>query len=90
MPSPSKCLLKAIPSLVARSSLASALLRLSSGAAKALSVERDQIESAQHGGMVAKPITERIEYARSSTTIASPSIRQLLTGRLSTAATTFG
>ena len=58
-----------------------------------LAVERDQIEGAKHGGMVAKPIAEKRRIPRgrvSSTTIASPSTTHDRTGRLSTAATIFG
>ena len=35
---------------------------LKSGPAKVFTVESDQIEGAQHGGVVAKPIPERVEY----------------------------
>ena len=62
-PSPAKCLLKAMPSLVPRMISANVRLRSSSRApAEVLAVEFDQIEGAKHGGVVAKPITESVEY----------------------------
>ena len=60
--------------------------------AKVLAVEFDQIEGAEHGGMVVMPIAERskIERPSSSTTMASPSSAHDRTGRLATAAAIFG
>ena len=52
----------------------------------------DQVESAQDGRVVAKPVAQDVEdrEASSLTTMASPSITHDRTGRLSTAATIFG
>ena len=62
-PSPSKCLLKAMPSSGVAEEIGQRVLSiLKSRPAKVFAVEFDQIEGAQHGGVVAKPITESVEY----------------------------
>ena len=62
-PSPSKCLLKAIPSPASRRRVGQRVLSiLKPRPAKVFAVEFDQIEGTEHGGVVAKPITESVEY----------------------------
>jgi hypothetical protein len=54
--------LKAIPSSTPRSRSASTLTVLKPSTAEVLAVEFDEIEGAQHGGVIAKPITECVKY----------------------------
>jgi hypothetical protein len=61
-PSPSKCVLKAIPSLVPRSKSAStALRRFERLPPKVLAVEFDQVEGTEHSGMVILTVADEVE-----------------------------